>query len=73
MSGASPSAPAATAGDTDIDTIVAVDETGRIVSPCGMCREMILDYAPKAQVILLVDDKAQKVPASALLPFPYDQ
>ena len=64
---------AATAGDTDIDTIVAVDETGRVVSPCGMCREMIVDYSPGAKVILKVGDDLKVVPARDLLPYPYDQ
>ena len=64
---------AATEGDTDIDTIVAVDETGRIVSPCGMCREMIADYSPDAHVIILVDGKEKKVPVAELLPFKYEQ
>ncbi len=64
---------AATAGDTEIDTIVAVDETGRVVSPCGMCREMIADYAPDARVILKVENELQAVPVRQLLPFPYEQ
>lgn len=64
---------AATAGDTDIDTIVAVDETGRVVSPCGMCREMIADYAPDARVILKIEDELRAVPVRQLLPFPYEQ
>lgn len=43
-------------GSTEIETIVAVyhrqnGEIG-IVAPCGMCREMIADYAPSAKVIL---------------------
>lgn len=48
------------AGDTDVETIVAVyhsesgsmDTEACIVSPCGMCREMIADYAPEALVIM---------------------
>jgi len=64
---------AATDGDTDIDTIVAVDETGRIISPCGMCREMIYDYASEANVIILVDNKPEKVRISELLPHKYMQ
>ncbi|MCK5078176.1 MAG: cytidine deaminase, partial [Calditrichia bacterium] len=59
---------AATAGEPDIDTIVAVDETGRIVSPCGMCREMISDYSPDAKVIILINNKPAKVSISELLP-----
>lgn len=64
---------AATAGDLDIDTIVAVDETGRIVSPCGMCREMIADYSPRANVIILVDGEIKKLNISKLLPYQYEQ
>ena len=48
------------AGDTEVETIVAVshpepdapDQTIRVVAPCGMCREMIADYAPTARVIV---------------------
>ena len=40
------------AGDIDIETIVAVERKGRIVPPCGMCRELISDYAPSCKVII---------------------
>ena len=43
---------AATAGDTEIEIIVAVNRVGQVVSPCGMCRELIGDYAPDAKVIV---------------------
>jgi cytidine deaminase len=43
---------AATAGDTEIEMIVAVNRVGQVVSPCGMCRELIADYAPDAMVIV---------------------
>ena len=43
---------AAAAGDTELETIVAVDRKGRIVPPCGMCRELISDYAPSCKVII---------------------
>jgi len=59
---------AAAAGDTDVEAIVAVDKNGRIVPPCGMCRELISDYAPDCRVIL-GEDRA--VPVLALLPEKY--
>lgn len=62
---------AATAGDTDIETIVAVNEQGDVVSPCGMCREMILDYGPAARVIVAVGGALTATPAQALLPNKY--
>jgi cytidine deaminase len=59
---------AASAGDTDIERIVAVDQHGRVISPCGMCREMISDYAPQAEVIVSGDDGVQIFKVADLLP-----
>jgi cytidine deaminase len=49
------------AGEKEMDTIVAVQRgnrgsrnpRGRIVPPCGVCREMFNDYAPHLTVLLL--------------------
>ena len=62
---------AAAEGDTEIDTIVAVDSTGEVISPCGMCREMISDYSPEAKVIIKEKDKYALVAISELLPNKY--
>src|SRR5882757_873657 len=67
-------ATAAAAGDTEIETIVAVLDTGdgwRVVTPCGLCRELISDYAPEATVIDYDAARAepvQSVPVMELLP-----
>ena len=63
---------AATNGDTEISQIVAVTESGDIVPPCGMCRELISDYAFDARVILETDDGVKCVPIFELLPEKYD-
>ncbi len=62
---------AAAAGDTEIEVIVAVNREGRVVSPCGACREVIADYAPEARVIVLGETGAQEIPVSELLPLRY--
>ena len=62
---------AASAGDTEIEAIVAVRHTGQVVSPCGMCRELISDYAPNAQVIVPGPNGHQIVPIEMLLPNKY--
>jgi cytidine deaminase len=62
---------AATAGDTEIATIVAVNDFGEIVSPCGMCRELISDYAPDATVIIARCGQATPLPVKDLLPHKY--
>jgi len=66
-------------GDKGFDTIVAVrhpysDEVNReikVVSPCGMCRELISDYSPNCFVI--IEDKGEiiKVKIHELLPLKY--
>ena len=66
-------------GDGTIDTIVAVrhpkpEETDRelaVVSPCGACRELVVDYSPQARVILKGPEGLLKVLVRLLLPSPY--
>ncbi len=62
---------AAAAGDTEIEIIVAVNRSGQVVSPCGMCRELIADYAPDAKVIVPGETKPMLLAISELLPFKY--
>jgi len=62
---------AAATGDTEIEMIVAVDAAGRVVSPCGMCRELISDYSPSAQVIVPAGSETEIVPVAELLPNKY--
>lgn len=68
-------------GETGIDTIVAVrhpkpteaDQTIRIVSPCGACRELIWDYDRNARVIVPNGDGATVVSIGELLPKKYSR
>jgi len=62
---------AASAGDTEIEMIVAVNRVGTVVSPCGMCRELIADYAPDAKVIVPGRAGPMLVAISDLLPNKY--
>jgi cytidine deaminase len=41
------------------------------MSPCGNCRQLLLDYAPGLMVILAVDGVVKKAAARDLLPGPY--
>jgi cytidine deaminase len=66
-------------GDGTIEAAVAVrhpkpEETDRelaVVPPCGGCREMILDHAPEATVIVTGPAGLVKLPVRTLLPLPY--
>ena len=61
---------AAAAGDIEIETIVAVDRQGQVVSPCGICRELISDYAPSCKVIIAEDESIR---INELLPRKYQR
>ena len=63
---------AAADGDSDIETIVAVDRLGKVISPCGMCRELISDYSPDAKVIVPFGQGEVIVPILDLLPNKYE-
>jgi cytidine deaminase len=66
-------------GDGTIETAVAVrhpkpEEENRemaVVPPCGACREMILDHAPNAMIIVKDPNVLIKLPIRRLLPLPY--
>jgi cytidine deaminase len=58
-------------GDSEIETIVAVNRNGAVVAPCGMCRELISDYSPTARVIVPGEGGEEVVPVAALLPNKY--
>jgi cytidine deaminase len=63
------------AGDGRIARSVAVfaPESGPpvVCSPCGMCRELIGDYGPMAEVIVPGDHGPTTVPIAELLPNKY--
>jgi cytidine deaminase len=67
------------AGDKGIATIVAVrhprptdsDRSIKVVSPCGICRELIHDYDAKALVIVPGGDGPVIAPITELLPNKY--
>ena len=68
-------------GDQGIDTIVAVrhpkphakDQRIKVVSPCGICRELICDYDPKARVIVPNGADTAVTTITELLPNKYSR
>lgn len=66
-------------GHKDFDTIVAVrhpysdevDRRIRVVSPCGMCRELISDFGPECFVIIDMDGELVKMKIGELIPLKY--
>lgn len=64
---------AVTNGEREFCEIVAVrgEKGEELIPPCGNCRQILSDYAPKCKVVLLVDGEPRKVKARELLPYAY--
>ena len=64
---------AITNGERAFETIVAVrgQRGAEIIPPCGNCRQLLCDYAPMCEVIIVVNGKTKKVCAKELQPFAY--
>ena len=68
-------------GDNEFDTIVAVrhpspdeeDRSIKVVSPCGMCRELLNDYGSDIKVIYPKGDTIGKSDILDLLPWKYSR
>lgn len=70
-------AQALNAGETEFTTLVTIaykDSNTNdiaIVSPCGICRELLHDYASNVMVILPVNSHYEKISINDLLAYPY--
>ncbi|MBU3184278.1 cytidine deaminase family protein [Clostridium estertheticum] len=64
---------AITAGERYFLKIVAVrGENGEeIIPPCGNCRQILSDYMPDCDVLLMNEDSVIKVKSKELLPYAY--
>ena len=51
--------------DAPIEVVVAVNRRGEVIPPCGVCRELLVDYAPHCHVIVPGE---RLVPLRDLLP-----
>lgn len=64
------------AGESEFTSIVAIfkpnpefgEQAPYVASPCGVCREMLSDYGPNADVIYILDGEVVKSRVSELLP-----
>ena len=49
-----------TNGESKIDKVVAVMGDGRVGSPCGACRELMMQLSPQSSKIEILTDKETK-------------
>lgn len=60
-------------GDSEIEAVVAVNAAGKVVAPCGICREMLSDYAPRAGIIVPGHRGPERHSVENLLPRRYNK
>lgn len=60
-------------GARDFDKVVVMTDATSLTPPCGACRQVLWEFAPKAEVILgNVRGKTKRTRVGALLPEPFD-
>lgn len=60
-------------GEREFKAIAAVRSDGVPLSPCGNCRQLLLEYAPTVDVLLSKGGGIVKVPITQLLPDAYSR
>lgn len=64
---------AVTAGATDFEELAVVAGTARVTSPCGACRQVLVEFNPKLRVVLANLEKVHRVTTmEELLPCAFD-
>jgi cytidine deaminase len=63
---------AVNAGDTAFDAIAIVIDDDRLPTPCGACRQVLVEFSPEMRVILATTGGMRKVTTlGELLPEPF--
>lgn len=60
-----------TNGEFEIKTVAAVDKKGRVLPPCGACREFMMQLKNSSDIEVLVDNKGTVVKLKDLMPYSY--
>lgn len=61
-------------GEREFDRIYILAENNEYCPPCGACRQILNDYAPGIEVVLVKEDGQKKsINIRALLPEAFDQ
>lgn len=60
-----------TNGECDVDTIIAVNKNGKVLPPCGACREFMWQLNNSKNIKVVVDNEGTIVILEELMPYPY--
>ena len=59
------------AGESNVKRIAVYTEAPELSMPCGMCRQVLVEHAPRADVIVAGPSGTRKTTLAALLPEPF--
>jgi cytidine deaminase len=59
------------AGERNVKRIAVYTEAPELSMPCGMCRQVLVEHAPGAEVIVAGPRGARTTTLAALLPEPF--
>lgn len=60
-----------TNGEYEVDMIIAVNKNGKVLSPCGACREFMWQLSNSKDMKIIVDNEGTIANLKDLMPFPY--
>lgn len=59
-------------GEFEIKMIIAVTKTGKVLPPCGACREFMWQFNASNEIKVVVDNDGTVVKLEDLMPYPYN-
>lgn len=60
-----------TNGEYDVEMIIAVTKVGKVIPPCGACREFMWQLKNSKDIKVVLDNKETVVNLEDLMPYPY--
>lgn len=55
-------------GCRDFEILVVTTDNSRAVSPCGACRQFLVEFSPNCKVVMVGQDELEESTAQELLP-----
>lgn len=58
-------------GEYDVEMIIAVTKVGKVIPPCGACREFMWQFKNSRDIKVVLDNEETVVNLEDLMPYPY--
>lgn len=60
-----------TNGEYDVNMIIAVNKNGKVLPPCGACREFMMQLSNSSDIQVVVDNNGTIMKLKDLIPYSY--